>query len=82
MTIRLMRPSTLLMLALVLIAAPAAAAEIKVLAYGAITIPARELAAFEKETGHRVTFTFGCSPTSASPMRSRTGSSLRPTVRT
>jgi molybdate transport system substrate-binding protein len=60
MTIRLMRRSTLLMLALVLIAAPATAAEIKVLAYGAITIPARELAAaFEKETGHHVTFTFG-----------------------
>ena len=39
---------------------PAAAAEIKVLAYNAINIPARELAtAFTKETGHTVTFTFG-----------------------
>src|SRR5207302_11205874 len=41
-------------------AVPAAAAEIKVLAYNAINIPARELAAaFNKETGHQVTFTFG-----------------------
>jgi len=38
----------------------AAAAEIKVLAYGAVTNPARELAsAFTKETGDTVTFTFG-----------------------
>lgn len=43
-----------------LTAAPATAAEIKVLAYNAINIPARELAAaFTKETGHQVTFTFG-----------------------
>lgn len=43
-----------------LIAAPAAAAEIKVLSYNAINIPARELAAaFSKETGHQVSFTFG-----------------------
>jgi molybdate transport system substrate-binding protein len=40
--------------------APATAAEIRVLAYNAINIPARELAAaFTKETGHQVTFTFG-----------------------
>lgn len=47
--------------ALALIAAePAAAAEIKVLAYNAVNIPARELAvAFTTETGHEVTFTFG-----------------------
>ena len=38
----------------------AAAAEIKVLAYGAVTNPARELAsAFTKEIGDTVTFTFG-----------------------
>ena len=43
-----------------LLAAQAQAAEIKVLAYNAVNIPARELAtAFTKETGHRVTFTFG-----------------------
>ena len=48
-------------LAFVLLAAiPAAADEIKVLAYNAVNIPARELAAaFNKETGHQVTFTFG-----------------------
>ena len=41
-------------------ALPAAAAEMKVLAYNAVNIPARELAAaFGKETGHQVTFTFG-----------------------
>jgi len=41
-------------------AAPATAAEIKVLAYNAVNIPARELAAaFTRETGHQVTFTFG-----------------------
>ncbi|MSP41577.1 MAG: ABC transporter substrate-binding protein [Deltaproteobacteria bacterium] len=40
--------------------APAGAAEIKVLAYNAVNIPARELAAaFNKETGHQVNFTFG-----------------------
>jgi molybdate transport system substrate-binding protein len=56
----LMRLNTLLMLAVALVAAPAAAAEIKVLAYNAVNIPARELAAaFSKETGHPVTFTFG-----------------------
>jgi molybdate transport system substrate-binding protein len=43
-----------------LVGAQAAAAEIKVLAYGAVTNPARELAsAFTKETGDTVTFTFG-----------------------
>jgi len=43
-----------------LFGAQAAAAEIKVLAYGAVTNPARELAsAFTKETGDTVTFTFG-----------------------
>jgi molybdate transport system substrate-binding protein len=43
-----------------LFGAQAAAAEIKVLAYGALTNPARELAsAFTKETGDTVTFTFG-----------------------
>ena len=43
-----------------LFGAQAAAAEIKVLAYGAVTNPARELAsAFTKETGDIVTFTFG-----------------------
>jgi molybdate transport system substrate-binding protein len=43
-----------------LCATSATAAEIKVLAYNAINIPARELAAaFSKETGHQVTFTFG-----------------------
>ena len=42
------------------VAAPAAAVEVKVLAYNAVNIPARELAeAFTKETGHQVTFTFG-----------------------
>ena len=41
-------------------AAPATAAEIRVLAFNAINIPARELAAaFTSETGHQVTFTFG-----------------------
>jgi molybdate transport system substrate-binding protein len=41
-------------------AASAGAAEIKVLAYNAVNIPARELAAaFTKENGHQVTFTFG-----------------------
>lgn len=46
--------------ATLLAAAPARPAEIKVLAYNAINIPARELAAaFTKETGHQVTFTFG-----------------------
>lgn len=41
-------------------AVPATAAEVKALAYNAINIPARELAAaFNKETGHQVTFTFG-----------------------
>jgi molybdate transport system substrate-binding protein len=61
MTVRLMRLNRLAALALLLIAgSPAAAAEIKVLAYNAINIPARELAeAFNKETGHQVTFTFG-----------------------
>jgi molybdate transport system substrate-binding protein len=45
---------------LLLAALPVAAAEIKVLAYNAVNIPARELAAaFTKETGHQVTFTFG-----------------------
>jgi molybdate transport system substrate-binding protein len=43
-----------------LFGAQAAAAEIKVLAYGAVTNPARELAsAFTKETGDTVMFTFG-----------------------
>jgi molybdate transport system substrate-binding protein len=43
-----------------LFGAQGAAAEIKVLAYGAVTNPARELAsAFTKETGDTVTFTFG-----------------------
>lgn len=46
--------------ATLLAAAPATPAEIKVLAYNAVNIPARELAAaFSKETGHQVTFTFG-----------------------
>ena len=46
--------------AALLAAAPAMPAEIKVLAYNAVNIPARELAAaFSKETGHQVTFTFG-----------------------
>lgn len=46
--------------AALLLAAPTAAAEIKVLAYNAVNIPAREVAAsFAKETGHQVTFTFG-----------------------
>jgi len=41
-------------------AVPARAAEIKVLAYNAINLPARELAAaFDKANGHHVTFTFG-----------------------
>jgi molybdate transport system substrate-binding protein len=41
-------------------AVPATAAEIKVLAYNAVNIPARELAAaFGQETGHQVTFSFG-----------------------
>ena len=46
--------------AVLFIAAPAAAADIKVLAYNAVNIPARELAAgFSKATGHQVTYTFG-----------------------
>jgi len=50
-----------LVLALAFFAAqPTAADEIKVLAYNAVNIPARELAAaFTRETGHEVTFTFG-----------------------
>ena len=49
-----------LLSAVILSAAPAFAAEIKVLAYNATNIPARELAAaFSKETGHTVTYTFG-----------------------
>src|SRR5712691_6877255 len=67
LTFRLIRESPMLQhvrpvaLAFILFAAaPAAAAEIKVLAYNAVNIPVRELAAaFEKETGHQVTFTFG-----------------------
>src|SRR3954452_18954920 len=60
MTVRLMRLNRLAALALLLIAgSPAAAAEIKVLAYNAINIPARVAEAFNKETGHQVTFTFG-----------------------
>ena len=61
MAIRLSRLTRPVALAWVLFAAaPASAAEIKVLAYNAINIPARELAAaFSKETGHQVTFTFG-----------------------
>jgi molybdate transport system substrate-binding protein len=39
---------------------PVEAADIKVLAYNAVNIPARELAAaFTQETGHHVTFAFG-----------------------
>src|SRR6201988_1957316 len=61
MAIRLSRSSWLLAFACALFAAaPASAAEIKVLAYNAVNIPARELAAaFTKETGHQVVFTFG-----------------------
>ena len=61
MAILIMPLNRLVALALVLFAAvPATAAEIKVLAYNAVNIPARELAAaFNKETGHQVTFTFG-----------------------
>ena len=61
MTIWLTRLNGLVALAGVFFSAlPAAAAEIKVLAYNAVNIPARELAAaFSKETGHQVTFTFG-----------------------
>jgi molybdate transport system substrate-binding protein len=48
------------LLAVMFNAAPTTAAEIKVLAYNATNIPARELAvAFGKETGHTVAFTFG-----------------------
>src|SRR4051794_37521225 len=44
----------------VFVSVHAGAAEIKVLAYGAVTNPARELAAaFTQETGDQVTFTFG-----------------------
>lgn len=51
---------TALWVAALLTAAEASAAEIKVLAYNAVNIPARELAAaFSKETGHQVSFTFG-----------------------
>jgi molybdate transport system substrate-binding protein len=61
MGVWLTRLTGLVALPLVLFtAAPAAAAEIKVLAYNAVNIPARELAAaFTKETGHQVSFTFG-----------------------
>ena len=46
--------------AMLLAAAPATPAEIKVLAYNAVNIPVRELAAaYSTETGHPVTFTFG-----------------------
>jgi molybdate transport system substrate-binding protein len=46
--------------ATLLAAAPATPAEIKVLGYNAVNVPARELAAaFSKETGHQVIFTFG-----------------------
>jgi molybdate transport system substrate-binding protein len=56
----LTRLNTLVVLTLVFVAVPATAAEIRVLAYNAINIPARELAsAFTKETGHHVTYTFG-----------------------
>jgi molybdate transport system substrate-binding protein len=57
----LLRPAGRLALVLMLLTAvPARAAEIKVLAYNAVNIPARELATtFSKETGHQVTFTFG-----------------------
>src|SRR5262245_19516343 len=42
------------------LATEATAADIRVLAANGISIPARELTpAFEKETGHRVTYTFG-----------------------
>lgn len=51
---------TAVLAATLLATAQASAAEIKVLAYNAVNIPARELAAaFSKETGHQVTFTFG-----------------------
>ncbi len=50
----------ILLTAALLTTAHASAAEIKVLAYNAVNIPARELAAaFTKETGHQVGFTFG-----------------------
>ena len=51
---------TAVLAATLLATAQASAAEIKVLAYNAVNIPARELAAaFSKETGHQVSFTFG-----------------------
>jgi molybdate transport system substrate-binding protein len=50
----------LLLLFALTLTSPAGAASIRVLAANGISIPARELApAFEKETGHRVAFTFG-----------------------
>jgi molybdate transport system substrate-binding protein len=51
---------TVALVAALQVAMPVTAAEIKVLAYNATNIPARELAVrFTKETGHQVTFTFG-----------------------
>jgi len=55
-----MRRHAVLLSALLLWVTTADAAEIKVLAYNAVNIPARELAAdFTRATGHTVAYTFG-----------------------